>query len=67
MPVIPVVSYMSTEFAGCSVGRGISRGAQAGLDTHVNKKKKKYLIKLLKCQKPRSFVGISWLLNLIFS
>jgi len=27
MSVIPVVSYLSTGLAGCSVGSGISRGA----------------------------------------
>jgi hypothetical protein len=38
----PAVIYMLTEFAGCSVGRGINRGACKLARTPRRSKKKKY-------------------------
>ena len=40
MFAIPVVSYMFTGFARCSVGRGISRGTRKLTWTSMKKKKK---------------------------
>jgi len=65
-PVTPVVPYLSTGLAGCSVGPGISCGARKLARTLRVIKKKKKCQTIFISQNSGLLKGLIWLLTLKF-